>query len=88
MVSPTGEKNSIKIKQDIKLYKSVLDKNDSFKYKVKNERHAWVQIVKGNLNINYDILLEQGDGLAFSEGDIISFATKNSECEFLVFDLC
>ena len=88
VVSPTGERNSLKIKQDVKLYRGILSKNENTKFKLNTERHAWVQIAKGNLIVNDNLHLEQGDGLAISEGGLISFSSNEQPCEFLVFDLC
>ncbi len=87
VVSSDGKQNSLKIKQDVKIYRGVLKQNESFSYKISGERHAWIQIVKGNLNVENEIFLQQGDGLAFSNEEIISLSTKNFESEFLLFDL-
>ena len=87
LVSPNGERNSLKIKQDIKLYQGTLGINENLKYKVENERHAWIQIAHGEMILDEQIHLEQGDGVAFSDGDILNFSSNNSQCQFLLFDL-
>ncbi|WP_397600919.1 pirin family protein [Silvanigrella sp.] len=87
LVSPNGERNSLKIKQDIKLYQGNLEINESLKYKVEKERHAWIQIAHGEMILDEQIYLEQGDGVAISDGDILNFSTNNSQCQFLLFDL-
>lgn len=87
VVSPNGERNSLKIKQNAKIYRGILKQNERVSYKVTKERHAWIQVAKGKLNVDDNIFLEQGDGLAFSDGEIIDFSTKDFEGEFLLFDL-
>ena len=87
LVSPNGERNSLKIKQDIKLYQGRLGINENLKYKVENERHAWIQIAHGEMILDEQIHLEQGDGVAISDGDILNFSSNNSQCQFLLFDL-
>ena len=87
VVSPDGKRDSLIIKQDVKIYKAVLPKLEEFQYKVNYDRHIWIQVVKGSLKLNDYILLEQGDGVAITEGGILSFATQNDTCDFLIFDL-
>jgi quercetin 2,3-dioxygenase len=87
IVSPDSEKGSLKIKQDVKIYQGLLLENESFQFKIKKERHAWIQIAKGNLIFGDNITLEQGDGVSVSDGDILHFSTNNSHCQFLIFDL-
>ncbi len=87
VISPDGEKSSLKIKQDVKIYQGLLFENEGFQYKVKKERHAWIQIAKGSLILGDDIVLDQGDGAAISDGEVIAFSTKNSNAQFLIFDL-
>jgi redox-sensitive bicupin YhaK (pirin superfamily) len=87
IVSPNGERESLTIKQDVKIYQGMLLENQDFQYKIKTERHAWIQIAKGSLFIDDSLEVFQGDGIAITEGDIIKFSTKNSICQFLIFDL-
>ncbi len=87
VVSQNGEKNSLQIKQDVNIYRGILNHNEIFDYKINKQRHYWIQIVHGNLKINETIFLEQGDGFACSKSEIILFSTKDFKCEFLVFDL-
>ena len=87
VVSADGKRDSLIIKQDVKIYKAVLSKQEGFQYKVNSERHIWIQIAKGSLKLNDYTLLEQGDGVAITEGDILSFATQDKTCDFLIFDL-
>lgn len=87
VVSPNGERNSLKIKQDVKIYRGLLNQNEKIQYKLEKERHAWIQIAKGNLKLGDSLMLMQGDAAGFTEGDMISMMTENNSCEFLLFDL-
>ena len=63
------------------------DEPENLQYKVATDRHAWIQVTKGMLLLDNKIPLEQGDGVAFSDGDILHFSANNSVCQFLLFDL-
>jgi len=50
-------------------------------------RRAWIQVVRGDLNLNGDIL-DEGDGAGVSEELELWFTgTGSAGCEFLLFDL-
>lgn len=87
LVSPTGERNSLVIKQDIKIYRAVLQKNESFSYKLPKLRHAWIQIIFGSILLSEEIQLKQGDGAAITEGDLLTFLGTEDINHFLLFDL-
>ncbi|KAB8028514.1 pirin family protein [Fluviispira multicolorata] len=86
VVSPTGEEDSLSIKQDVKLYRGIFDKNENLKFSILPARHVWLQIAFGKLNVNGE-QLEQGDGLAISQESEITLVTKDESCSFLLFDL-
>ena len=48
-------------------------------------KHAWVQIVSGELLLN-GIKLQAGDGEAFSEESVVKIRSSRSS-EFLLFEL-
>ena len=49
-------------------------------------RHAWVQIIKGSLDINGEIL-NSGDGAAISDVTALKLLALDDGTEFLLFDL-
>ena len=55
---------------------------------LKPDRHAWVQLISGELDVN-GINLDKGDGAAISGEAALKIASKggNGAAEFLVFDL-
>lgn len=76
---------TIEIRQDAKLFATVLDGGQQVGYEIKSGRHAWVQVVAGKLAVNgHD--LESGDGAAVSDETKLVF-TSALGAEFLLFDL-
>lgn len=85
IVSPDARDNSLKIHQDVGLYAAVLEKGESLEYPLAEQRHAWIQVVKGEIELN-DRALKAGDGAAISEETQLQITTQSSG-EFLLFDL-
>jgi len=86
VVSPDGADGSIAIRQDAKLYASVLEGGKSASLDLAKGRHAWVQVVRGDLSVNGQ-KLSAGDGLASSDETRLDFTAGPGETEFLAFDL-
>ena len=85
VVSPDGAEGSITIQQDARLYAGLLDGEESARLEIPPGRHAWVQVVRGQLSVGGQALRE-GDGLAGrAEAELLLTAGKNAEV--LVFDL-
>ena len=75
----------ITIHQNAKLYASVIDQGFELSHTVDPARHIWVQVIKGELDLNGTVL-SQSDGAAVTEeSDLGIKALENSE--ILVFDL-
>ena len=85
VVSPDGADGSITIHQDARLYTSLLAASDSVTHTIPPGRHAWVQIVSGEVAAGGDVL-EEGAGLAVSDEAGVSLEAK-TDAELLVFDL-
>jgi redox-sensitive bicupin YhaK (pirin superfamily) len=85
VASREGRQSSVRIHQDAELYAGVLEEGRSLAYSLAPERHAWVQIVRGQVRLN-DIILEEGDGAAVT-GEAILDVAANREAEILLFDL-
>jgi quercetin 2,3-dioxygenase len=86
VASRAGDDGSVKINQDVKLYASVLNTGEKVDFNLADDRHAWVQIISGSLQINGK-RLEAGDGAAVSEEDSLSLSSNADNTEFLLFDL-
>lgn len=86
IASRGGDDGSIHINQDVALYSSILERDEKASYALKENRHAWVQIVKGSLEINGETL-HRGDGAAISDENFLEIKSLENETEFLLFDL-
>lgn len=85
ILSPNGDDGSFKVYQDAKLWRYQYAKDDKDNILLNQNRHYWLQMVKGDLSINGNAL-HQGDGVAMGElcaCDVVA----DSDCEFLLFDL-
>ena len=85
VVSDDGRDGSIRIGQDVAVYASVLDEGDTATLEIGPGRHAWVQVINGELRVG-DQVLDEGDGAAVSDEARLEFSSPAS-AEFLVFDL-
>jgi redox-sensitive bicupin YhaK (pirin superfamily) len=88
IASHDGRDGSTAIHQDTSVYASLLEAGKKVELALPPGRHAWVQLVKGELDVNGSRLAE-GDGAAIS-GETklqLTSAASNGEAEFLLFDL-
>jgi redox-sensitive bicupin YhaK (pirin superfamily) len=86
VVSPDGADGSLPIRQDVRLYASVLEKGAETSLALAKGRHLWVQALRGTVEVN-GTTLSAGDGLAASDETAFTFKAPKEETEFLVFDL-
>lgn len=85
MASPDGQDGSVTIHQDAKLYVSLLKPGEEIAHAIAPDRHAWLQVAKGSVELNGK-LLHQGDGAAVSEEKRLTITGKE-DAEVLLFDL-
>lgn len=76
--------DTITIHQDVNLYTAYLTQNHSIYYSLKNDRIGWLQLIKGKIKLN-DQMLSPGDGAAFQHEKIDIYCIEDAE--FLFFDL-
>lgn len=86
VASGGGDDDSVKINQDVRLYASILAKGETVSHRLAENRHAWIQIVKGSLELNGETL-DASDGAAVSEENTLEMKALEDETEFLLFDL-
>jgi quercetin 2,3-dioxygenase len=85
IASKGGKDGSIAINQDTNLYLGKLAEGDTVKQAIGGKRHAWLQLIKGDLEVN-GTRLTPGDAAAVNDTDaLIISATQPSD--FLLFDL-
>jgi len=83
--SPDGSSESLKIHQDVKLWATIIEESNERTYDLDINRHAWVQITRGEVELNGKALFES-DGAAISAETSLHFKA-NKESEILLFDL-
>lgn len=82
VASPEGRDGSVSLNQDVKVYSTILD-NESVTHEFAPERYGWVQVARGEAEINGK-RLSAGDGAAIAgEREI----TLRGNGEILLFDL-
>ena len=86
VASGDGREGSIAIRQNMALYASILEPGKTLELALQEGRHAWVQIARGELNVN-DQTLKAGDGLAVSKEALLKLQAGKEAAEFLLFDL-
>ena len=78
----------LKIHQDAKLFASELNSGQQVKHELAPGRHAWLQVARGELQLNGQSL-HAGDGAAVTGETELAIAANGSgnTAEFLLFDL-
>jgi redox-sensitive bicupin YhaK (pirin superfamily) len=85
VASPDGHDGSVTIHTDARLYAGLFDQGESAALELAPGRHAWVQVARGEADVNGK-KLSAGDGAALSEEARVS-VRGISDSEVLVFDL-
>lgn len=84
-VSRDGREGSIRIHQDAELHVAELSTDEEAAFALPPDRHAWVQIVRGDARVNGNALTA-GDGLAASGEERIEVRAATG-ATVLLFDL-
>jgi len=85
IASDTGADGSVKINQDAKLFVTLLSPGEEVTHSMGTKRHAWVQVAKGEIEVNGQKLV-QGDGAAVSDEKELTIKASK-DVEVLLFDL-
>ena len=85
IAGPDGKDGSVTIHQDAKLYVTLLKPGEEVTHKLADGRHAYVQVAKGAVELNGQ-LLNQGDGAAASNESKLNIK-GTQDAEVLLFDL-
>jgi quercetin 2,3-dioxygenase len=80
-----GPQAAVTIHQDANLYIARLDKGTEAKHSIAAGRHAWVQVARGEVKLNGNVL-SAGDGAAISDEKEIRVEAREP-AEVLLFDL-
>ena len=85
VLSPDARDGSLKVYQDMELYRWALVKGEQSVHQIAAERRVWIQVVKGEVSIN-GTKATTSDGLAIWDEHALSIHA-DSDSEILLFDL-
>ena len=85
IASRDSANDSVKINQDAKLFVTLLSPGEEVKHSLSAKRHAWVQVARGEIELNGE-KLRQGDGAAISDEHALTIKGIK-DAEVLLFDL-
>lgn len=85
ILSPDARDGSLKVFQDMTLWRWNLKQGEETQYHPQTGRNVWLQVVKGKITIN-DIIATTSDGVAIANEDMIRFV-GDEDSEILLFDL-
>jgi quercetin 2,3-dioxygenase len=85
VASPDGRDGSLKIHQDVSVYNALLKGGEAVEHRLEAGRHAWLQVVKGSVELNGN-RLGAGDGAAVSEESALTIQAGD-DSEVILFDL-
>ena len=83
--SRDGRDGSVAVHQDIAMYSCTLTPGERTSLALGEQRHAWVQVVNGSVQLN-GVALTTGDGASISE-EVTLDLVSSSDSETLLFDL-
>jgi redox-sensitive bicupin YhaK (pirin superfamily) len=85
LATPDGRDDTLRIHQDANLYRVHLDALSEYPHRLRPGRHAWLQLVRGEMTLNGTKLLA-GDGAAIA-GETLLQLCAQTDTEALFFDL-
>lgn len=86
VASHDGHEGSVTIHQDASLWMAVLGEGRSVSHELREDRHAWVQVASGALEL-YGLEMREGDGAAVSARERLDIVGRAPRTELLLFDL-
>jgi len=85
VASPNAEEGSLRIQQDARIYLAKLDEGKQVLHKLTSGRHAWLQVLRGEVSVNgHD--LKTSDGAAIGDESRLQIV-GSSRSELMLFDL-
>ena len=86
VASHASNDGALKINQDVSVYNSILKNSEEVSYELAENRYAWLQVIKGAVDLNGEVL-NVSDGAAISEENLLKIKSLADETEILLFDL-
>ena len=85
VASRDGREGSVIVHQDVQLYVGTLAAGEELTHHLGDDRHAWVQVIRGAVRLN-GTTLTAGDGAAVSKETVLQIHATEA-AELLLFDL-
>lgn len=86
VASPDGRHGSLTIHQDAAVHLAALGESDAVTYALAPGRHAWLQVLRGDVRLGAHVL-DEGDGAALSDEPEIIVEAAEDGGEIMLFDL-
>jgi len=86
IASPQGEENSLPWTADAILYAARLTPGATLEHRFTDYANGWLQVARGSVEAN-GASLQQGDGAALSEENILRLTAGSEGAEVLLFEL-
>ena len=83
--SADGREGSVTVRQDADLFATILSTGQSVSHALRPERHAWVHVARGEVDLGGHAL-ESGDAAALSSEPALEISARK-DSEVLLFDL-
>ncbi|ERT14172.1 pirin family protein [Photorhabdus temperata] len=85
VLSPDARDGSLKVFQNMTLWRWVLKRHETSEYLTENGRHIWIQVVRGEVTVN-GVQAITSDGLAIRDETHLQL-NAGDDSEILLFDL-
>ncbi|MGV7962239.1 pirin family protein [Photorhabdus tasmaniensis] len=85
VLSPDARDGSLKVFQDMTLWRWVLKNHETSEYLTENGRYIWIQVVRGEVTVN-GVQATTSDGLAIRDETHLQL-NADGDSEILLFDL-
>jgi len=85
IASGDGRDDSVRLNQDVGLFASILDGDQTVEHTMDPARYAWIQVARGSVSVN-DENAEQGDGVVVVAEPSLTIQAQQPS-EILLFDL-
>ena len=84
VAAPGSNDGALQLHQDVRMYSTLLDNDESVTHTFDSNRYGWVQVARGDVTVN-GVPLTAGDGAAISDEKSITITGRGAEV--LLFDL-
>ncbi|MDR2336297.1 MAG: pirin family protein [Burkholderiaceae bacterium] len=85
IINPEGSDGALAVRQDARVYAGLFDGDETATLDVGPNRHVYIHIARGSLEVNGE-RLDEGDGVRIRHAGVVQFG-RGVDAEVLVFDL-